>query len=198
MNTSLVAKENPTLWTPSTISSANSRIGACIEAMMKAEAHGLNERSALMPLDDLRDIVAAIDARSQRPTIEEATGAAKQLMGFFKASAFVDPPMFVKGLTALLGSYDLDFVRRVCSPVDGLATRTKFALTLAEVKGAIEEQKADRLKIRLTALWMIAEHKRRQEAKEEEARWNFSPEELERRRLQAAELLRVQAIGGER
>ena len=153
------------------------------------EPADLNHRTTLVSPTEAQELIDAIEARQgavMRPA--DAAAAAKTLMGLFPAKAFNDPEIFATGLTANFAASDPEFVKAVCHPVTGLATRLKYALSLADVAEALEAEKRKRLSLLSRARWTLREHKRR--AEEEEMReTKLSPEEAERRRRQVAALL---------
>lgn len=167
---------------------------ATIVAQMMAPKE-LNHRTPLVSPSDANEVITAIEARGDVKMREDkAHAAAKTLMGLFPAKAFNDPEIFVTGLAALLAAYDPEFVNRACNPVDGVATKVKFTLTLADVKEALETERLKRLSLLSTARWMIREHERREaEAKEREAS-KLTPEEQAERTRQVDALLRVRPM----
>lgn len=148
-----------------------------------------NHRTKLVSPSEAEGVIAAIEARGEaKMPAERAVNAAQMFMGLFPAKSFNDPKIFVTALSALFAAYDPEFVNRISSPIDGLATRLKFAVSLADVKEALEAERNKRLSILSVAKWTLREHKRR--AEEEEMReFKLSPEEAERRRRQVATLL---------
>ena len=148
-----------------------------------------NHRTKLVSPSEAEAVIAAIEARREvKMPAERAVNAAQMFMGLFPAKSFNDPKIFVTALSALFAAYDPEFVNRISSPIDGLATRLKFAVSLADVKEALEAERNKRLSILSVAKWTLREHKRR--AEEEEMReTKLSPEEAERRRRQVAALL---------
>jgi hypothetical protein len=153
------------------------------------EADKLDHRTVLISEIDAARIVETFEGRQEVPPLaKEAIDFAKRLMGLFPAKAFNDVAVFAEGLAALLSAYDRQFAERICSPVDGLATRIKFTLTLADVKEALEKERTHRLCILSTAKWTVREHARRRE-EEADRNWKPTPEELERRKELAARLL---------
>lgn len=147
-----------------------------------------NDHTVLVSVAEAQAVVASIESRGDaRLLAQEAIAAARRLMGLFPAKAFNDVACFAEGLAALLSAYDRQFVSNILSPVDGIATRLKYAITLAEVKEALEEEKSKRLSILSTARWTIKEHERRKQAARERA--PLTPEEEERRVRLAATLL---------
>lgn len=153
------------------------------------EPADLNHRTTLVSPTEAQELIDAIEARQgavMRPA--DAAAAAKTLMGLFPAKAFNDPEIFATGLTANFAASDPEFVKAVCHPVTGLATRLKYALSLADVAEALEAEKRKRLSLLSRARWTLREHKRRAEEEQmREAR--LSPAEVERRRRQVATLL---------
>lgn len=156
---------------------------------------GIDPYAVMIPRSKAEAILAAINSRTgEGMSPERAMGAAKTLMGFFPAKAFNNPEVFAAGLSVLLASYHEDFVRRVCDPVDGLPVRLKFTLTLFDVKEALEAERKRRDLIRMAAQAVITEYDRRAAARAEEQRWKMTPEEMERRRQQAAEVMKARPM----
>lgn len=156
---------------------------------------GIDPYAVMIPRSEAEAILAAINSRTgEGMSPERAMGAAKTLMGFFPAKAFNNPEVFAAGLSVLLASYHEDFVRRVCDPVDGLPVRLKFTLTLFDVKEALEAERKRRDLIRMAAQAVITEYDRRAAARAEEQRWKMTPEEMERRRQQAAEVMKARPM----
>ena len=172
---------------PRLSTASKERLASIVARVM--EPADLNHRTTLVSPTEAQELIDAIEARQgavMRPA--DAAAAAKTLMGLFPAKAFNDPEIFATGLTANFAASDPEFVKAVCHPVTGLATRLKYALSLADVAEALKAEKDKRLSLLSRARWTLREHKRR--AEEEEMReTKLSPEEAERRRRQVATLL---------
>lgn len=153
------------------------------------EPTSLNSRTTLVSLTEAEELVVAIEARGE-VTMQPgaAAAAAKTLMGLFPVKAFNNAEVFATGLTALLAAYDPEFVRAICSPVDGLATRLKYALSLADVKEALEVERSKRLALLSRARWTVKEHARRK-AEDDEKNFKLSPEEEAERKRRVDALL---------
>ena len=148
------------------------------------------QRTTLISPSEAQAIIESIERRDgmgSKLLVGEALASAKRMMGMFPAKAFNDPEVFAEALAALLSAYDKQFVTRVMSPVDGVATRIKFALTLADVKEALEAEKNKRLSIFSVARWTLQEHKRREEECLDRE-FKLTPEQAENRRRQVATL----------
>lgn len=172
-------------WQP--LSTTSKERLARIVTRMMAPAD-LNSRTPLVSPTEAADLIAAIEARGDATTSPAlASASARTLMGLFPAKAFNDPEVFATGLAALLSAYDHEFVKAICSPVDGLPTRLKYAVSLADVKEALEAERRKRLSLLSRARWTLKEHERR--AEEERERQAMPPEAIERRRRQVAALL---------
>ncbi len=185
------ASNNPNLWTPSTDLTHASRLAAVVERIEQAAESRLDGLTTLIPVIELQATVQAIEGRRGIPIgAQGAADAARMLLGMYPARQVNNADVFATALATLLAAYEGDFVKRVLNPVDGLPSRCKFLPTLAEVKEALEAEKARRGTIRAVAKWMLAEHARRKAEREEAERWKLSPEELERRRIRAEELTR--------
>lgn len=132
-----------------------------------------------------------IDGRSSRLASElEAIDATKMLLGMYPARHVHDADTFGRALTTVFMAVELDFVRRVVDPINGLPSRLKYLPTIAEVNEALAAERARRSQIRATAAWMIREHDRRKAEAEERARWaHLGEEEIKRRRAQVEALL---------
>ena len=159
--------------------------------MLKEASRALGPRTRLCPRIDCEEVIAEIDRRGTVLCSElEAIDAAKAMVGMYPARHVNDPETYSKAIKTIFMHYEADFVRRVIDPVNGLPSTNKFLPAPAEVKEALEAEKTRRFSIRATAAWMLEEHKRRQAEEEERARWaHLSPEEMERRRQQVADLL---------
>jgi hypothetical protein len=150
-------------------------------------------RTVLVSEAEAQAVIEAIDQRDGRSmSPARAVVAAKGLMGLFPAKAFSEPEVFVTALAILLSAYDPEFVARVCDPVDGIATRLKYALSLADVKEALEAEKNRRLSILSMARWTLKELDRR--AREREMSRSLSAEEEERRVRLVDALLKPKTI----
>lgn len=171
---------------PRLSTASKERLSSIVARVM--EPADLNHRTTLVSPTEAQELIDAIEARQgavMRPA--DAAAAAKTLMGLFPAKAFNDPEIFATGLTANFAASDPEFVKAVCHPVTGLATRLKYALSLADVAEALEAEKRKRLSLLSRARWTLREHKRR--AEEEMRDFKLSPQEAERRRRQVATLL---------
>ena len=173
-------------WQPLSTTSKE-KLAGIVARMM--EPRDLNGRTPLVSLTEAQELIAAIEARgSATCTPALAASSAKTLMGLFPAKAFNDPEVFATGLSMLLAAYDPEFARAICHPVDGLPTRLKYAVSLADVKEALEAEKAKRLSLLSRARWTVREHQRRAE-EERDRQERLSPEEVKRRKRQVAALL---------
>lgn len=153
------------------------------------EPKDLNHRTKLVSPSEAEQVIAAIEARGEvRMPPAKAVEAARLFMGLFPAKAFNDQQVFATALAALFSAYDPEFVHRISNPVDGLATRLKYAVSLADVKEALEEERKKRLSILSVARWTLREHARREE-EERDRQFKLSPEEVERRKRHVATLL---------
>lgn len=182
---------SPSLWTQGTDLSESSRLAAAIETMLKETESRTDSLTRLIPPSDCAAIIALVDARGEaKPTEIRAVEMAKFLMGMYPARQVNNADVFMTAASALFAAYDQDFIKRVCDPIDGLPSRLKYLPTIAEIKEALEAEKARRFKIRATANWMLKEHDRRKAEAEERKRWELTPEEIERRRAMVASTLR--------
>lgn len=117
---------------------------------------------------EAREVLNAFIGRDVACGPEQGMDAARMLTGFYPAREVNDFKAYAAGMAALLGAYPLDFVRRVCNPVDGLPSRLKWLPTLADVKAALEDERARRDRIGASALHVINEADRRRVAAERE------------------------------
>ena len=124
------------------------------------------------------DVLVSITARDGASGVEEGERAARMLMGFYPAREVNDAVIFVRGMTAMMAAYPVDFVRRVIDPVNGLPSRLKWLPTLADVKAALEAEKARRNRIAANARYVLDLDRQRQAKAADDARW-----EAERARL---------------
>lgn len=149
----------------------------------------LNHRTPLVSPTEAQELIEAIEARGDVTTHPQlAASSARTLMGMFPAKAFNDPEVFVTALTALFSAYDHEFIKAICNPVDGLPTRLKYAVSLADVKEALEAERNKRLALLSRARWTLREHARREE-EEKDRQFKLTPEEVERRKRHVATLL---------
>ena len=182
---------SPSLWTHSTALTTNSSFESIITTMLKETDYHLDHTTKLIPSSDAEKIIAMVDARGETKTSpERASASAKMLLGMYPARAVNHADVFVTAVTALFAAYDLDFIKRVCDPIAGLPSRLKYLPTIAEIKEALEAEKARRFKIRAMAHWMLKEHDRRKAEAEERKKWDITSEEIERRRAMVASTLK--------
>lgn len=181
---------SPTLWTPSTGIAGKPRLALAIEHLVKVMDH-LGTSTQLLPRSDCETVVQEIDGRSTRLASElEAIDATKALLGMYPARHVHDSDTYGRALATVFMAAELDFVRRVVDPINGLPSRLKYLPTIAEVNEALAAERTRRSQIRATAAWMIREHDRRKAELEERERWaHLGEDEMERRRAQVAALL---------
>jgi hypothetical protein len=65
---------------------------------------------------------------------------ATRLFGYYRASEANDPEMFIMGATAMLANYPEPIVMKVCDPVRGLPSTSKFLPSIAEIREACERE----------------------------------------------------------
>lgn len=179
--------DSPTLWQHSMHGSERLELERTIGLMMKEAERGLDSRTILLPRSDCERVLAMIEARQRTFCREaEAIVCAKTLLGMYPARAVHDPETYSHALKTVFMHAELDFAKRVVDPVHGLPSRLRHLPTIAEVTEALEAERRRRSSIRGTAAWMIRRHD--ELAKGDDA-WNLTPEQLEARRRQVAELL---------
>lgn len=156
----------------------------------------LGTSTQLLSRSDCELVIREIDGRSTRLAREvEAVDAGKALLGMYPARHVHDADTYSHALKTVFMAAELDFVRRVVDPVNGLPSRLRYLPTIAEVNEALAGERSRRSQIRATAAWMMREHDRRKAEAEERARWaNLGEEELERRRRQVADLLKPRGV----
>jgi hypothetical protein len=147
--------------------------------------------TGLVTVRQAEDILNAMIGRDECCSPDEAQHAAQNLIGLYPAREVHDMKTFLSGVTMLLAAYPVDFVRRVCSPVHGLPSKLKWLPTIAEIKAALDEERARRGRIAFNAKFIIDEKRKAVEAAEFE-RNRPAAEERARR---AAEIIRQAAIG---
>lgn len=181
---------SPSLWTPSTGTAGRPRLALAIDHLIR-EMATLGSSTRLLPRSDCELVLTEINSRSTRLTGEiEAIDMAKMLLGMYPARHVHDADTYGQALRTVFMAAELDFVRRVVDPINGLPSRLKYLPTIAEVTEAIATERTRRSQIRATAAWMLREHDRRKAEAEERARWShLGEEELERRRAQVEALL---------
>ena len=196
MNTQSLTTIPAASWPTSMSESPNTAppsLRAMLEAFDKIDTSLTTRLATSLPaLTDAQRLVGWIERRraaGDTLLANEAFMAAKRLMGLFPAGGYADPTIFADGLAALLSAYDRHFVEAVCSPVSGVATRTKFKLTLETVKAALEEEKTKRARIELRTRWVIKEHARLAREAEERRQWALTPEQIAERRAFAERML---------
>lgn len=155
----------------------------------------LGTSTQLLPRSDCELVIQEIDGRSTRLAREvEAADAGKALLGLYPARHVHDAETYSRGIVAVFMAAELDFVRRVVDPINGLPSRLKYLPTIAEVVEALAAERTRRSQLRATAAWMLREHDRRKAEAEERDRWKLTEEEMERRRKQVAELMVTRSI----
>ena len=93
------------------------------------------------------------------------TRLAAQLLGCYRASDANDPDTFVTAAAALLACYPEAIARRVCDPVRGLPSLSKWLPAIAEIRAACETEMVwrdaveRRSRERVKTLAVLAEHR---------------------------------------
>lgn len=140
-------------------------------------------------------ILSEMIGRDEPCSADDAVFMARNLIGLYPAREVHDATAYAAGVTAVLASHPLDFVRRVCSPVHGLPSRLKWLPTIADVTEALHAERAKRDRIATNARYVIASHDaRKREAEEREA---FEADRLpaeERARVAAEAISRFKAM----
>lgn len=134
-------------------------------------------------------VLSYVARRDRKPDPVEATLAAQDLIGFYPAREVVDAKRYVAGMTALMAAYPLDFVRRVTNPVTGLPSRLKYLPTLADVREALEVERARRDRIVANARYVIEETQRRKQADEDAREFERNRPDAEARARQVKEAI---------
>lgn len=135
-------------------------------------------------------VLALLAGRDTLCPKAEAVEFADQLTGFYPAREVNNPKAYVAGMAALLASYPRDFVKRVCSPVDGLPTRLKWLPTLADVREALDGEKARRERIAAHARYVIRAHEEAKAKAESDAEFERNRPAAEERARRAQEIIR--------
>jgi hypothetical protein len=65
---------------------------------------------------------------------------ATRLFGYYRASEANDPETFIMGVTAMLARYPEPIAHKVCDPVRGLPSTSKFLPSIAEIREACERE----------------------------------------------------------
>lgn len=102
----------------------------------------------------------------------KASEMARMLLGFYPAREVHDANVYAAGMSAMLAAFPLRFVKNVCDPVNGLPSKLKWLPTLAEVRAALDAEKAKRDRVVANAMWVLREAKEKAEKEnaEREAR----------------------------
>jgi len=122
----------------------------------------LNETTAILPVSDCRQLLAACSSRP-KATNDEALNLARSLMALYRRADFIDVDVFSTAMCAVFADYPASIGRQAIDPVRGLPSRLKFPPSIAEIKEALDEGMIKRRAIAYRAQWMLDERKRRDE-----------------------------------
>lgn len=152
---------------PSTASRPISR--AVVQAL---EAEDWRSSIRIVKVEEAQAVLRELDGRDELCPPAVAAQAARSLLGLYPTTRDIqDPDTYAAGLTALMAAYPTDFVKRVVNPVTGLASRLKFVPTLADVREALEAERARRNRILSCAITVIQETEKARQKADDEARW---------------------------
>lgn len=146
--------------------------------------------SRLVTPSQAQEVISAMIGRDEPCGVKQGEQAARMLMGFYPAREVNDPAAFARGMTAMMAAYPLDFVRRVVDPVNGLPSRLKWLPTLADVKAALEQERARRARIWANANHILNTERQRQAQLEEDARIEQGRPSADERARQVSEALK--------
>lgn len=152
----------------------------------------VTENTRLVSIAGARAVIEAIEARRDPCVPHVSHSFASQLVGLYPAREVNDATTYLAGITALFSAYPEDFVKRVCDPVTGLPSKSKWLPTIAEIKEALEIEKSKRDKILFNARWTLTEAERRRKAAGENAK--FKPGSAEDRAAAVARILRANPV----
>lgn len=92
--------------------------------------------------DKLLAVAENAETKLRRPSAEDASRLARQLMGCYRGRDFIDAETFAAALAMTLSAHPIEVARLVCDPLVGIPSRLKFPPSLAEVREEIEVETA--------------------------------------------------------
>jgi hypothetical protein len=94
----------------------------------------------LSRLGDASRLALSPSGRSANCEPEVAAARATLLFGYYPRNEANDPEIFITGATAMLASYPEIVVERVCDPLRGLPSKSKFLPSIAEIREVCERE----------------------------------------------------------
>jgi hypothetical protein len=89
-------------------------------------------------LADVSRNALSLSGASETCAPETASILATRLFGCYRASEANDPEMFMIAAAAMLAQYPQPVAEKVCDPIRGLASKSKFLPAIAEIREACE------------------------------------------------------------
>jgi hypothetical protein len=102
--------------------------------------HETKEKGQLSRLGDASRLALSRSGRSANCEPEVAAARATLLFGYYPRNEANDPEIFIAGATAMLASYPEVVVERVCDPIRGLPSKSKFLPAIAEIRETCERE----------------------------------------------------------
>jgi hypothetical protein len=152
---------------PPSAPAQGARIDEVAKAITSCNLEILNGQ--LVPADDCRLMIAAVDADSQsRPSRAEAVEFAGKLLGAYGRLDVHDPDRFVDAIAETMTFYPKSIVAEMCHPVTGMPGQQKRAPNApAEIKAWCDAVLLTRAALKYKARAILTEReKREKEARE--------------------------------
>lgn len=146
---------------------------------------------ALVPVDDCRAIIAALERADAPCEPAQASKLTRRLLSCYpqRDEGLQDAEGYVSAIAATLARFPIAAASRACSIDKGLPAKLKYRPTPADVTEHCEAEVRRIRELRGAAQWMLDERTRREEARRQEAD-GPTPEERERNVARVDELLK--------
>jgi hypothetical protein len=141
---------------------------------------------ALVPAEDCKDLIRAIEADSAPVGPEGASRAARAISAVHPRNDVDNPAAYHAAITAILADYPAGVVARASDPRVGIVRKVKFLPRPAEVAEFCDAEMARRRNLRAKALYVLKLH---EERAGEARRAAKPPVDYEARRKQVEALL---------
>lgn len=146
--------------------------------------------SRLVSVAEAQQVLNAAFGMENTCSPDDAEHMARSLVGMYPAREVNDAKAYASGVTALMSAYPLYAVRHVCNPVTGLPSRLKWLPTLAEIREALDAEKARHGRIARNCFALI----KASEKAEEDRRWEKERPNAEARAAQVKALLKCREM----
>lgn len=111
---------------------------------------------------EAQECLRAFASSGTPPVYKDAAMLAEALISGYAGADPTDPMAYLRALIEVFRDYPVGVCRAVADPVHGLPASSVFRPTVAELRRALEAEKARRAKIEAAARTVLEEHEKRE------------------------------------